>query len=29
MSLDLVDQGSLARPGPIGRLLRLSTLNPV
>lgn len=24
MSLDLVDQGSLSRPGPIGRLLRLS-----
>ncbi len=24
MSLDLVDQGSLVRPGPIGRLLRLS-----
>ncbi len=23
MSLDLVDQGSLARPGPIGRLVRL------
>ena len=24
MSLDLVDQGSLARPGPIGRLLRFA-----
>lgn len=24
MSLDLVDRGSLARPGPIGRLLRLT-----
>ena len=24
MSLDLVDQGSLTRPGPIGRILRLT-----